>query len=229
MQQYYKKVHVRNQRAYLSVLIVSLLSTLLALGSSSVISSNFLLCLYLFLCLLRACCLSSILDNLEDDCRVFFGYCWKTISSSNSSPCLDFFSWTWFSFSNPMFEKSIRVLAELMAYLYFLAITSILRDWPMLQATSRISSLISSKTASEMREIKKRMLQQQTITKSSLFHMVLWRYFLKPCILTLKPKSTETVKLRINSIIINMGDSATLKPSIIVVMMRMQQVIKSPM
>jgi hypothetical protein len=47
------------------------------------------------------------------------------------------------SVSNPMFVKSISVLADFIAYLYFLAMTIILRDYEIDHATKSNSSLIS--------------------------------------------------------------------------------------
>lgn len=79
-----------------------------------------------------------------------------------------------------------------------------------------------------MSENMKRILQQQTMIKSSLFQKLLFKYLLKPYIFILKKKSTDTVRLSKNSIMMNIGLSATLNPSTIVIIISMQHVTNNP-
>lgn len=123
-----------------------------------------------------------------------------------------------FSVSRPIFVKSIRVFAELIAYLCFFANTIILKDCAIDQKIRRSSSLISSdQLPLKNIVIKNKMLQAKTIRKSSLFQWLFLRYYLKPAIFTLNAKSTEIVIFNKSSTAINVGESATLNPSTIVV------------
>ena len=129
----------------------------------------------------------------------------------------------------PIFEKSMSVLADLMACLLFLAMTIILRDWPTAQKVSSNSSLISPAAALKMIENINRKSQPTTIKKSSLFQRLFFRYGLKPAILTRAAKSMEIVTFSRSSTAIKNGESAILKPSTIVVTMRMPHDSRRPM
>ena len=153
----------------------------------------------------------------------------KVMTSSSSITCSFLPFWPKFV-SRPMFVKSIKFLADLMACCYFLAIISILQDWAMDHPTSRSSSLISStpewKTRAKMNSI----LHMTTIKKSSLFQHLFWSmYFLNPIILTLHPKSIEIVMFRSSSTQMKSGDSAILNPFIMVKMIKRQPIARSPM
>lgn len=122
------------------------------------------------------------------------------------------------SVSRPIFVKSMRVLAELIAYRCFLAKTIILKDCAIDQKTRSSSSLISSdKLLYEIMVIRNRMLHPKTIRKSSLFQWLCVKYFLNPAMRTRKAKSTLMVMFRSSSTAIKVGESATLKPSTTVV------------
>ena len=131
------------------------------------------------------------------------------------------------SLSNSIPLKSIRVRADLIAYLCLRAITIILRLCAMDQKTRSSSSLISSKIAWETRETTNNRLHPKQIEKSSLFQLLFFRYFRKPSSFTLAKKSRVMVTFSKSSTIINVGLSATTKPSTAVVIIRTQQVIKS--
>jgi len=146
------------------------------------------------------------------------------MTSSTSSWFLCLLLCSCASLSSPILVKSIRFLADLIAALYFRAIINILNDWNTLHAISSSSSLTSSATvAFLMIESKNIRLHATTIKKSNLFHVPLFRYFLKPCILILRAKSTVTVVHIMNSNVIKNGDRATRNPSTIVIRTNIKQ------
>ena len=168
------------QSAYLSVLIVSSASICLlsivdvyCLSMSS--GSSLALLVLCFLLLFRAFYLSPMFESLLCPSsmpltdRLWAPGSWNVMISSTSGA---WFLWSRASVSNPMFVKSIRVLADLMACRYFLAIISIRKDWAIDQATRRSSSSISTKATWKTIERRKSTLHKKTIRTSSLFQIL---------------------------------------------------------
>ena len=77
-------------------------------------------------------------------------------------------------------------------------------------------------------EMMKSKLHPMTIAKSSLFQQLLLRYLWNPTMRTLNRRSRLIRMFKKSSTVMKVGDSAILKPSIIVVRMSKQPISNRP-